>query len=93
MNRLLLITTLLAFLAVVMAPVVGAVIPHHDNAEVPHAAQDDDCGCMCHVALDAVVAEHGLDIHLISAAAEHFYSHSLPDPIPTSFERPPELLS
>jgi hypothetical protein len=93
MNRLLLLLVLLAVFAVMFAPALDVVIPHHDSATVPHAAQDDDCGCVCHVAVDAVVSAYHLEIHHFMAPAEHFISRSLPDPPPLSLDRPPELFS
>jgi hypothetical protein len=95
MKRILLITALLAFVAIILAPSYAAVIPHHDGATLPHAAEENDCGCgcMCHVAVDAVATADYIEIHLISLSVFHPATHSLPDPFPASLDRPPELVS
>jgi hypothetical protein len=93
MNRLLLIAALFAIFAVTLVPAFDAVVSHHDDTAVPHAAQDDDCGCVCHVEVHAVIVALTMDLHLSIAFVEHANTRSLPDPLPTSLDRPPELFS
>jgi hypothetical protein len=84
-----------ALLAVVVTLLTAfdAVIPHHDDAAIPHSAENDDCGCACHVAVDAVVTALTLEIHHAVASVENLYAHSQPDPPYASIDRPPELFS
>ena len=59
MNRILLLVVLLSFFAVESMSAFEALHPHSD-AGAPHAAQDDDCGCLCHWSADAVVVSDGI---------------------------------
>jgi hypothetical protein len=93
MNRILFIAALLAVFAVTFVPTYEVALPHHDDTSVPHAAEDDDCGCICHLSVDAVVVALTMEIHQIETYTEYPYDHSRPDPIPVFLDRPPELFS
>jgi hypothetical protein len=93
MIRLLLIVALWAFVAALFAPAFDVLMPHHDDAGFPHAAQNDDCGCLCHVVVDAVMSSERIEYHAVSHSIAFFEHHSLPDPLPASLDRPPELFS
>jgi hypothetical protein len=93
MNRLLLIAALLAIVTVTFVPAFDVIVPHHDDAATSHAAQDDNCGCVCHVSVDAVVVAETMEIYLIAIPVENPYDHSKLDPLYNSLDRPPELFS
>jgi len=93
MNRLLLIVALLAVVSVTLVPTYYSVLPHHADAAEPHAAQDDDCGCVCHASVTALVEVLTTEIHLTVTAVENSYSNFQPDALPSSLDRPPELFS
>lgn len=93
MNRLFLLMLLLAIAAVTFVPAFDAVVSHHADSALPHAAEDDDCGCVCHVDVHAVVIESSMELHLAVSAANWVYRLHQTDPLPTSLDRPPELFS
>lgn len=92
MDRIFIFALLIAVVSVMFALSSDAVSLHHNHDAVPHNAHDD-CGCICHLTIDAMVSMTEIEIHQISAAFEHFYDHSFPQTIPASLERPPKLFS
>lgn len=92
MSRISISIALLAFLTLVLLPGLLPACHHHDDA-APHASSDCDCGCICHLSLDAVVKMAATDLRLPSSSLEIIYLHPRLEPPPNSLDRPPKLFS
>jgi hypothetical protein len=93
MNRIFLIMVLWAFVSALFVPALAAGTPHHGDAALPHAAEQDDCGCVCHAEMQAVLTSDPIEVHLVTFSADCLDNHLLPDACPPSLDRPPELFS
>lgn len=89
MNRILTFAILLAFLTLVMAPALPAAC-HDSDDRASHHESDCDCGCICHISVNALVKTEAMDIQLTTAKVRITYHYPELDPPTKSLDRPPK---